>query len=252
MHNPPFFQGLSLEKPVIQDIEGAYCLLNLGDSITTDHISPAGKIALDSPAARYLQERGVQPRDFNTYGARRGNDEIMARGTFANIRLINKMLGGAEVSPETIHVPTGQRRSVFDAANEYMMNGQATIVLAGKEYGSGSSRDWAAKGPYLQGIKAVIAQSFERIHRSNLVGMGILPLEFLPGENADTLGLDGTEQFTIRLNGGDLDVNQQIEVTTNTGVTFQTRSRIDTAIEIEYFRNGGILHYVLRNLARDQ
>lgn len=145
VHNPPFFQGLSLDKPVINDIEGAYCLLNLGDSITTDHISPAGKISLDSPAARYLQERGVKPRDFNTYGARRGNDEVMARGTFANIRIINKMLQNGEASPETIHIPSGQRRAIFDAANEYMMNGQATIVLAGREYGSGSSRDWAAK-----------------------------------------------------------------------------------------------------------
>jgi aconitate hydratase len=246
IHNPPFFQGLGKDKPTIKDIEGAYCLLNLGDSITTDHISPAGNIAKNSPAARYLTERGVKPIDYNTYGARRGNDEIMARGTFANTRMVNKMV--KKVGPTTVHVPTGQEKAIFDVASEYMVNGDQTIILAGKEYGSGSSRDWAAKGPYLQGIKAVVAQSFERIHRSNLVGMGILPLEFINGENADSLGLNGTERFSIKLNGGDLKVNEILTITTNTGKSFKAKSRIDTEIEVEYFKNGGILHYVLRNM----
>merc|ERR1712159_854234 len=206
IHNPPFFGNLSLTKPEIHDISGAYCLLNLGDSITTDHISPAGKITAHSPAGRFLQERGIAPKDFNTYGARRGNDEIMARGTFANIRLVNKLLNG-KVGPNTIHIPSGEERAVFDVANEYIMNGQPTIVLAGKEYGSGSSRDWAAKGSLMLGIKGVIAEPFERIHRSNLVGMGVLPMCFVNGENADKLGLDGTERFTINVNAGNMGVN---------------------------------------------
>lgn len=180
-------------------------MLNVGDSITTDHISPAGKIAKNSPAARYLEERGINAKDFNSYGSRRGNDEIMARGTFANVRLINKMVG--QVGPTTVHVPTGKEMAVFDAAKAYQDSGKQTIVLAGNEYGSGSSRDWAAKGPYLQGVSAVIAQSYERIHRSNLLGMGILPLQFKKGESADSHGLDGTETFSIDLNGGDLKVN---------------------------------------------
>ena len=177
----------------------------MGDSITTDHISPAGKIAKNSPAARYLQERGIADHDFNSYGSRRGNDEIMARGTFANVRLINKMV--PQVGPTTVHVPSGEEMAVFDAAKKYQDAGQPTIILAGNEYGSGSSRDWAAKGPYLQGVKAVIAQSYERIHRSNLVGMGILPLQFKSGESADSFGLSGSEQFNIEINGGDLAVN---------------------------------------------
>ena len=246
IHNPPFFQGLTKTKPTISNIKDAYCLLNLGDSITTDHISPAGNIAKSSPAARYLTERGVQPVDFNTYGARRGNDEVMARGTFANTRLVNKMV--KKVGPNTIHVPSGQEKSIFDVANEYIVNGQQSIILAGKEYGSGSSRDWAAKGPYMLGVKAVIAQSFERIHRSNLVGMGILPLEFVEGQNADSLGLTGQETFSINLNSGDMKVNEPLTVTTNKGKSFKVKSRIDTEIEIEYFRNGGILHYVLRKM----
>ena len=180
-------------------------MLNVGDSITTDHISPAGKIAKGSPAARYLQERGIDAKDFNSYGSRRGNDEIMARGTFANVRLINKMVD--QVGPTTIHVPSGKEMAVFDAAKAYQESGTQTIVLAGNEYGSGSSRDWAAKGPFLQGVSAVIAQSYERIHRSNLLGMGILPLQFKSGESADSHGLDGTETFSIDLNGGDLKVN---------------------------------------------
>lgn len=246
IHNPPFFQDLTKDLPQIHDISGAYCLLNLGDSITTDHISPAGKIALKSPASEFLQTKNVKPLDFNSYGSRRGNDEIMARGTFANIRLINKMVD--KPGPIAKHVPTGETRSVFDVANEYIANGQDSIILAGQEYGSGSSRDWAAKGPFLLGVKAVIAQSFERIHRSNLIGMGILPLEFLPGQNADSLKLTGNEQFSIPLNGGNLGVKQKIKVTTETGQSFEAIARLDTDIEVEYFKNGGILLYVLRNM----
>ena len=246
IHNPPFFQGLTKDLPEINDISGAYCLLNLGDSITTDHISPAGKIALKSPAAQYLQSKEVKPLDFNSYGSRRGNDEIMARGTFANIRLINKMVD--QSGPIAKHVPSGESRSVFDVANEYIANGQDSIILAGQEYGSGSSRDWAAKGPFLLGVKAVIAQSFERIHRSNLIGMGILPLEFLPGQNADSLKLTGNEQFNIPLNNGNLKVKQKVIVTTENGQSFEAIARLDTDIEVEYFKNGGILMYVLRNM----
>lgn len=189
--NPPFFADTEAELKPIADIKSAHCLLNLGDSITTDHISPAGKIAKNSPAARYLQERGIEAKDFNSYGSRRGNDNIMARGTFANVRLINKMV--PQTGPTTIHVPSGEEMAIFDAAQEYKNAGIDTIILAGKEYGSGSSRDWAAKGPYLQGVKAVIAESYERIHRSNLVGMGILPMQFKAGENADSYGLTGSE-----------------------------------------------------------
>ena len=191
IHDLPFFKAMGMELPKIADITDAYCLLNLGDSITTDHISPAGKIAKGSPAARYLEERKIAAKDFNTYGARRGNDEIMARGTFANVRIINKMV--EKVGSRTVHVPSGEEIAIFDAADKYMKDGHQLVVLAGKEYGSGSSRDWAAKGPYLQGIKAVIAQSYERIHRSNLVGMGVLPLQFKEGEGADSLGLNGKE-----------------------------------------------------------
>lgn len=218
----------------------------MGDSITTDHISPAGKIASNSPAARYLAEKGVSPKDFNTYGSRRGNDEIMARGTFANVRLINKLVD--KVGPETVHIPSGEKMAVFDAAAKYSGEGQDTIILAGNEYGSGSSRDWAAKGPFLQGVKAVIAQSYERIHRSNLVGMGIMPMQFKEGESADSLGLTGHETFSIDLAGGDLKTGQDITVTTNTGKTFTVTCRLDTEPEIEYLKNGGILNYVLRKL----
>lgn len=193
---------MSADLSPVNSISDAHCLLNVGDSITTDHISPAGKIAANSPAARYLKDKGVEPKDFNTYGARRGNDEIMARGTFANVRLINKMVD--KVGPETVHVPSGEKMAVYDCAEKYMNSGIDTIILAGNEYGSGSSRDWAAKGPFLQGVKAVIAQSYERIHRSNLVGMGIIPLQFKEGESADTFGLTGNEQFSIDLQGGDL------------------------------------------------
>ena len=246
IHNPPFFQNMQAGTTPIEDINGAHCLLNVGDSITTDHISPAGKIAAGSPAARYLESKGIAPKDFNTYGARRGNDEIMARGTFANVRMINKMID--KVGPETIYMPTGEQMAIFDAADKYQQAGLDTIILAGKEYGSGSSRDWAAKGPFLQGVKAVIAQSYERIHRSNLVGMGILPMQFKDGESADTLGLDGTETFSIKMNGGNFKVGQDIEVVASTGKKFTVTCRLDTEPEIEYLKNGGILNYVLRKL----
>ena len=218
----------------------------MGDSITTDHISPAGKIAKNSPAARYLTERGIDQKDFNSYGSRRGNDEIMARGTFANVRLINKMV--SKVGPTTVHVPSGEEMAVFDAAKKYKDAKKQLIILAGNEYGSGSSRDWAAKGPYLQGVSAVIAQSYERIHRSNLVGMGILPLQFKPGQSAESLGLTGKETFNIDLQGGNLRVGQDVTVTTNCGKSFTTTCRIDTDPEVAFFQNGGILQYVLRKL----
>ena len=246
--NPPFFTKTARDLQPLQDINNAYCLLNLGDSITTDHISPAGKIAKNSPAARYLMERDVKVKDFNTYGARRGNFEVMARGTFANVRLINKMMD--RVGPDTIHVPSGQKMSVWDAAAKYIESGQPTIVLAGQEYGAGSSRDWAAKGPLLQGIKAVIAEGYERIHRSNLVGMGLLPLQFLPGQNAETLGLTGKERFNIKINEDNLKVGQNLEVTTDDGKKFLVKVRIDTEPELAYYKNGGILHYVLRKLMK--
>ena len=246
IHNPPFFQKMSPSPDAIASIKDANVLLNVGDSITTDHISPAGKIAADSPAARYLAEKGIKPRDFNTYGARRGNDEIMARGTFANVRLINKLVD--KVGPETVHIPSGEQMAVFDAAAKYQESGTDTIILAGNEYGSGSSRDWAAKGPFLQGVKAVIAQSYERIHRSNLVGMGILPMQFKAGESADSHGLTGHEKFSIDLQGGNLTVGQDIEVTTDCGKKLTVTCRLDTEPEIEYLKNGGILNYVLRKL----
>jgi aconitate hydratase len=222
----------------------------LGDSVTTDHISPAGSIKADSPAGRYLIEQGVAPVDFNSYGSRRGNHQVMMRGTFANIRLRNRMAPGTE-GGVTLHQPSGEQESIYDAAMRYQAEGVPVVVIAGKEYGSGSSRDWAAKGPRLLGVRAVIAQSYERIHRTNLVCMGILPLQFPSGESAESLGLTGTELFTI----GDLDDGnaKQVEVTATRAdgseVRFQAKVRIDTPNEADYYRNGGILHYVLRRLA---
>lgn len=204
IHQPPFFQGLSLELPPYHEIKDAFCLANFGDSITTDHISPAGNISTKSPAADLLRELKVEAKDFNTYGARRGNDEIMLRGTFANVRLKNKMLGGKE-GPFTVHLPSKEEVSIYEAARRYGFAN--TVVLGGSEYGSGSSRDWAAKGPYLLGVKAVIAVSFERIHRSNLAGMGILPLEFVDFQTADSLQLTGFEKYTIVLPKEHLKVN---------------------------------------------
>ena len=249
IQDPPFFKGMEKKAKAVKNIDNAHVLLNLGDSITTDHISPAGKIQANSPAGRYLKQNGVEPKDFNTYGARRGNFEVMVRGTFANTRLINKMVD--KVGPDTVHVPTGEKVAVYDAAERYMNANQDTIILAGNEYGAGSSRDWAAKGPYLQGVKAVIAQSYERIHRSNLVGMGVLPLEFKSGQSQENLGLKDNATYSINLNGGDIKVGQEIEVKSSDGKTFKVKVRIDTEPELEYYRNGGILHYVLRKLMKD-
>ncbi|KAG5089366.1 hypothetical protein JHK86_001978 [Glycine max] len=249
IHEPPYFRDMSMSPPGSHGVKDAYCLLNFGDSITTDHISPAGSIHKDSPAARYLIERGVDRRDFNSYGSRRGNDEVMARGTFANIRIVNKFLNG-EVGPKTIHIPSGEKLSVFDVAEKYKSEGHDMIILAGAEYGSGSSRDWAAKGPMLLGVKAVIAKSFERIHRSNLVGMGIIPLCFKPGEDADSLGLTGQERYTIDLpsNVNEIRPGQDVTVVTDTGKSFVSTLRFDTEVELAYFNHGGILQYVIRNL----
>lgn len=249
IHDPPYFKSMTMSPPGLHGVKDAYCLLNFGDSITTDHISPAGSIHRDSSAARYLMERGVDRRDFNSYGSRRGNDEIMARGTFANIRLVNKFLKG-EVGPKTIHIPSGEKLSVYDVAMRYKSEGHATIILAGAEYGSGSSRDWAAKGPMLLGVKAVIAKSFERIHRSNLVGMGIIPLCFKSGEDAETLGLTGHERYTINLPNSVSEIRpgQDITVETDNGKSFVCTLRFDTEVELAYFDHGGILQYAIRNL----
>ncbi|KAF5184251.1 Aconitate hydratase, partial [Thalictrum thalictroides] len=251
IHEPPYFKNMTMDPPGPHGVKDAYCLLNFGDSITTDHISPAGNIQKDSPAAKYLMERGVDRKDFNSYGSRRGNDEVMARGTFANIRIVNKLLNG-EVGPKTVHIPTGEKLYVFDAAMRYKEAGQDTIILAGAEYGSGSSRDWAAKGPMLQGVKAVIAKSFERIHRSNLVGMGIIPLCFKAGEDADSLGLTGHERYTIDLPSkvSDIKPGQDVTVVTDTGKSFTCTARFDTEVELAYFDHGGILPYVIRNLIK--
>ncbi|KAF3601379.1 hypothetical protein F2Q69_00032803 [Brassica cretica] len=232
IHEPPYFKGMTMSPPGPHGVKDAYCLLNFGDSITTDHISPAGSIHKDSPAAKYLMERGVDRRDFNSYGSRRGNDEIMARGTFANIRIVNKHLKG-EVGPKTVHIPSGEKLSVFDAAMKYRNEGRDTIILAGAEYGSGSSRDWAAKGPMLLGVKAVISKSFERIHRSNLVGMGIIPLCFKTGEDAETLGLTGEELYTIELPNSvsEIKPGQDVTVVTNNGKSFTCTLRFDTEVK---------------------
>ena len=215
IHNPPFFQTTQLSLPKISDIKSGKVLGYFGDSITTDHISPAGSISTKSPAARYLKEKGIEQKDYNTYGARRGNDEIMERGTFANTRIINKL--APKVGPQTTYIPTGEILDISDAASRYRKEGHQLIILAGAEYGSGSSRDWAAKGPYLQGVKVVIAQSFERIHRSNLVGMGILPAEFTGGRTAESIGLTGKEDYDIPLKGGNLKIGEVLQVRTNTG-----------------------------------
>jgi aconitate hydratase len=251
IHHPPYFQSLTLDVPSVQDIHGARVLGLFGDSITTDHISPAGNIAADSPAGRYLQERGVQPRDFNSYGSRRGNDLVMARGTFANIRLKNLLVAPKE-GDLTRHYPDGAEMSIFDAAVRYSEEGVPTIVIAGKEYGTGSSRDWAAKGPLLQGVKAVIAESFERIHRSKLVGMGILPLVFRSGQNASSLGLDGTETYEIEGLSDTMQPKSSVKVTARrpdgSSIKFQAQTLLNTDVEVNYYRSGGILHTVLRNL----
>ncbi|XP_038057979.1 cytoplasmic aconitate hydratase-like isoform X2 [Patiria miniata] len=243
IQSPPFFETMEKEIPPIMGVKDASVLLNLGDSVTTDHISPAGSIARNSPAARYLASRGLTPREFNSYGSRRGNDAVMARGTFANIRLVNKFVGKA--GPKTVHLPSGETMDIFDAAERYRRDKQTLIILAGKDYGSGSSRDWAAKGPWMQGVRAVIAESYERIHRSNLVGMGIIPLQFLPGQNADSLGLTGKEKYSIEV-PEDLQPGQKATVKTSDGRAFEAIIRFDTDVELTYFRHGGILNYMIR------
>ncbi len=248
--NPPYFEGMRKKPDPVSNIEGARVLALLGDSVTTDHISPAGSIAADSPAAEYLKAQGVKPSDFNSYGSRRGNHEVMMRGTFANIRLRNKLAPGTE-GGWTCHQPSGEQMSIFDAANRYREEGTPLIVLAGSEYGTGSSRDWAAKGTLLLGVKAVIAKSFERIHRSNLIGMGVLPLQFLDGQDAESLGLTGKEVFDIK---GQTDAGARTVAVTATppagkAINFQAQVRIDTPKERDYYEHGGILHYVLRQLA---
>ncbi|MCZ2127648.1 MAG: aconitate hydratase AcnA [Anaerolineales bacterium] len=252
IHHPPYFQELTLEVGSVKPIQGARALGLFGDSITTDHISPAGAIAMDSPAGKFLQERGVQPKDFNSYGSRRGNDLVMARGTFANIRLKNLMVAPKEGNWTKHYNGEEQVMSIFDAAMQYQQEGVPTIVLAGKEYGSGSSRDWAAKGPMLQGVRAVIAESFERIHRSNLVGMGVLPLTFVNGQNAEALGLDGSEIYDIEGLNDDIQPKAELTVkatkTDGKVVEFKAKAMLNTSVEVNYYRNGGILHTVLRHL----
>jgi aconitate hydratase len=244
VRQPPYFEGMAHEPGTVEDIDGARCLVWLGDSVTTDHISPAGAIRPDSPAGRYLVDHGVERKDFNSYGARRGNHEVMVRGTFANVRLRNKLVPGSE-GTWTVHVPSGEEMTIFDASQRYLAEGTPTIVLAGKEYGSGSSRDWAAKGPNLLGVKAAIAESYERIHRSNLLMMGVLPLQFVDGQSPESLGLTGRETFSVL----GVDDANATEVTVRADDTeFRARVRLDTPREREYMRHGGILPYVLRRL----
>ncbi len=249
----PYFDGMSVKPGAITDIKNARVLAVLGDSVTTDHISPAGSIKHDSPAGKYLIEHGVKPAEFNSYGSRRGNHEVMVRGTFANVRLRNKMVPNLE-GGFTRHLPDGAEMTIYEASEKYIAEGVPLVILAGKEYGSGSSRDWAAKGPLLLGVRAVIAESYERIHRSNLVGMGILPLQFREGETAQTLGLTGEETFEIR---GVRDVvehfaaGQQLKVRATVGgksKDFEAILRIDTPQEAQYYAHGGILQFVLRQL----
>ncbi|MFK7607078.1 MULTISPECIES: aconitate hydratase AcnA [unclassified Pseudomonas] len=252
IQHPPFFDDIGGPLPVISDVKGARVLALLGDSVTTDHISPAGNIKADSPAGRYLREKGVEPRDFNSYGSRRGNHEVMMRGTFANIRIRNEMLGSEE-GGNTIYIPTGEKMSIYDAAMRYQASGTPLVVIAGQEYGTGSSRDWAAKGTNLLGVKAVIAESFERIHRSNLVGMGVLPLQFKLDQNRKSLNLTGKETLDILgLSNTSLQprMNLTLVITRENGQQekVEVLCRIDTLNEIEYFKAGGILHYVLRQL----
>ncbi|HRN88114.1 MAG TPA: aconitate hydratase, partial [Hyphomicrobium sp.] len=256
VQNPPYFDGITKTPRPITDIDGARILALFGDKITTDHISPAGSIKAASPAGQYLLDEGVEPRDFNQYGTRRGNHEVMMRGTFANIRIKNHMVtddaGNVVEGGYTIHHPSGERLAIYDAAQRYAEEKVPLVVFAGVEYGNGSSRDWAAKGTNLLGVKAVIAQSFERIHRSNLVGMGVIPFVFEAGTSWQSLGLDGSETVTLKGLAG-LKPRQIVEAviakTDGSRTTVPLICRIDTLDEIEYFKNGGILSYVLRNLA---
>jgi aconitate hydratase len=244
VRRPPYFDGMSREPGQVEDIHGARCLVRVGDSVTTDHISPAGAIKPDSPAGRYLVEHGIVRKDFNSYGSRRGNHDVMVRGTFANVRLKNLLVPGSE-GTWTVHVPSGEEMTIYEASQRYLSEGTPLLVLAGKEYGSGSSRDWAAKGPNLLGVRAVIGESYERIHRSNLLMMGILPLQFMDGENAESLGLSGREEFAVE----GVEKGEAREVTVRAdGKEFRARVRLDTPREREYLRHGGILRFVLRRL----
>ncbi|MGH7311600.1 MAG: aconitate hydratase, partial [Candidatus Rokuibacteriota bacterium] len=249
VRRPPYFDGMARDPGAISDVLDARCLVMLGDSVTTDHISPAGAIRPDSPAGRYLIEQGVERTDFNSYGSRRGNHEVMVRGTFANVRLRNLLAPGRE-GPWTVHLPDAEEMTIFEASQRYLAEGVPLIVIAGKEYGSGSSRDWAAKGPRLLGVRAVIAESYERIHRSNLVGMGILPLQFRAGETAASLGLSGRETFTIR--GLEDGKAREVQVTAASDagapLRFAVRLRLETPHERDYLSHGGILRYALRKL----
>ena len=251
IHEPPFFQGLTREPQPVAAIRGARCLVRLGDSVTTDHISPAGDIAEASPAGRFLKDHGTAKRDFNSYGSRRGNDLVMVRGTFANIRLKNLLVPGSEGNV-TAHMPGGEQMAIFDAAERYRSEGVPLVVLAGKEYGSGSSRDWAAKGVLLLGVRAAIAESYERIHRSNLIGMGVLPLQYAAGTNAESLGLTGMERYDIEGLDGALEPRMSVTVHAHredsSTLTFKAIARFDTPVEVEYYQNGGILQTVLRKL----
>jgi len=250
IRKPPFFEGMTTDRQEIQPLTGMQVLALFGDSVTTDHISPAGQIAPGSPAALYLLEKGIEQKDWNSYGSRRGNDQVMSRGTFANIRIHNLLVPGIEGNA-TVYHPTGERMTFFDAAMRYKDVSIPLCILAGKEYGSGSSRDWAAKGPFMQGVKAVIAESYERIHRSNLIGMGILPLQFIDGESAKNLKLTGTETFAIDISDASVpqqDVKVSATAPDGTVTAFKAVSRIDTPIEIQYYRDGGILRTVLKKL----
>jgi aconitate hydratase len=244
VRRPPYFDGMPPDPQPVEDIHGARCLVRLGDSVTTDHISPAGAIRPDSPAGKYLVEHGIDRKAFNSYGSRRGNHEVMVRGTFANVRLRNLLVPGSE-GTWTVHLPSGEELTIFDAAQRYLAEGTPLIVLAGKEYGTGSSRDWAAKGPKLLGVRAVIAESYERIHRSNLLMMGVLPLQFEDGDSAASLGLTGREKFSIT--GVENGEAHEVAVRAD-GVEFQARVRLDTPRERDYLRHGGILPFVLRRL----
>ena len=250
--NPPYFEGMQVRPGAIADLCGLRALAVLGDSITTDHISPAGSIQADGPAGKYLIAHGVQPKDFNSYGARRGNHEVMMRGTFANIRLRNHLAPGTE-GGWTIHQPSGEKMSIYSAAMQYRDEKVPLLIIAGKEYGSGSSRDWAAKGTILLGVRVVLAESFERIHRSNLVGMGVLPLEFMPGESPKSLGLTGLEIYDFEGLSQDFEPRKKIQVTARDAngqsvCQFTAVARVDTPFEVSYYRHGGILQYVLRQM----
>src|SRR5690554_1437312 len=251
IQHPPFFEGMGEQPEPIENIKDANILALLGDSVTTDHISPAGSFKPDTPAGKYLQEHGVEPKDFNSYGSRRGNHEVMMRGTFANVRIRNEMLDGVE-GGFTRSGTTGEQMAIYDAAMKYQESGTPLVVIAGKEYGTGSSRDWAAKGTFLLGVKAVIAESFERIHRSNLVGMGVLPLQFPEGTGWSTMSITGREVFDINGLSNDVKPGQTVTVTATredgTTFDFEVIVRLDSLVDVDYFRNGGILQTVLREI----